>query len=61
MNEQFFEIAKVIGVNGSVLAVTTWGEFEIILKCVVLAITAVWSAIKVAQAWRQLNMEKDNK
>ena len=51
----------MIGVNGSVLAVTTWGEFEIILKCVVLAITAVWSAIKVAQAWRQLNKENDNK
>jgi hypothetical protein len=47
MNETGTELAKTLGVNGTVLGVTTLSDLEIILKIVLLVVTIIWTGIKI--------------
>jgi hypothetical protein len=47
-----------LGVNVSAFAIVSLSELELILKCLLLACTIVWSAFKAVAAWRALKDRK---
>lgn len=50
MSGHWVELLKILGVNGTVLGVTTLSGIEIILKIVLLLVTIVWTVIKILDA-----------
>ena len=50
MSGHWVELLKILGVNGTVLGVTTLSGIEIILKIVQLLVTIVWTVIKILDA-----------
>jgi hypothetical protein len=48
MNE-IREWATVLGVNGGVFATVSLTELELGLKCLLLALSCVWSAVRVVK------------
>ena len=49
---------KVPAVNGTVLAVTVFSQFQVVLSCVLLAATIFWTCIKIAKALRDFDGEE---
>ena len=48
MNERLFpEIIHVLGVNGGVLGIVSLAEVESIMSIALLALTCIWTAIKI--------------
>jgi 4-hydroxybenzoate polyprenyltransferase len=50
MNDTSMELAKTLGVNGTVLGVTTLSDIEIVLKIVLLVVTIIWTGMKILDA-----------
>jgi hypothetical protein len=53
MSDRYMEFSKMLGINGTVLGVTTFTELENILKVVLLTATIVWTGIKIVTAVRE--------
>ena len=47
------EWLKVFGVNGGVLATVSLSELELVLKILVLALTCVWTAVKIVKLLKE--------
>ena len=60
MDDSGIDFVKTLGVNGTVLGVTTLSDLEIILKLVLLAATIVWTGIKIAEALDKGNKESSD-
>lgn len=59
--EDILETCKLFGINASTLAVVSLSDLELILKCVLLIATIVWTALKVAALWKQLKETEKEK
>ena len=53
--DEIREWATVLGVNGGVFATVSLTELELSLKCLLLALSCVWSTVRVVK------LIKDNK
>ena len=53
--EELFDVSKVLGVNVGTFAIVSLSNLELILKCLLLVCTIVWSVFKAVAAWRALN------
>ena len=47
------EWLKVFGVNGGVLATVSLSDLELVLKILVLALTCVWTAVKIVKLLKE--------
>ena len=47
MDDTGIELAKTLGVNGTVLGVTTLSDIEIVLKIALLVVTIIWTGMKI--------------
>ena len=47
------EWIKVFGVNGGVLATVSLSDLELVLKILVLALTCVWTAVKIVKLLKE--------
>ena len=47
------EWLRVLGVNGGVLAAVSLTDLELILKILLLAMTCVWTAVKIAKLLKE--------
>jgi len=47
------EYLKMFGVNGGVLAAVSLTDLELILKILLLAMTCVWTAVKIAKLLKE--------
>jgi hypothetical protein len=47
--EDYIEWLKIYCVNGSVLGVVSFADVEAVLKIIALALTIVWTAVKIVK------------
>jgi len=47
------EWLRVLGINGGVLAAVSLTDLELALKILLLAMTCVWTAVKIAKLLRE--------
>jgi hypothetical protein len=53
MTDKYMEFGRLLGVNGTVLGVTTFTELENALKIILLTATILWTGIKIVTALRE--------
>ena len=51
--EDISEYLKMFGVNGGVLATVSLTDIELILKILLLSMTCVWTAVKIAKLLKE--------
>ena len=59
--EDILETCKLFGINAGTFAVVSLSDLELILKCVLLIATIVWTTLKVAALWKQLKETEKEK
>ena len=52
---EILDVFKVLGVNCGTFAVVSLSDIELVLKCLLLAVTIAWTMFKAMGAWRALN------
>ena len=60
MTGHAFEVLKVFGVNGTTLAVVTMGDLQQWLSVALLAVTLLWTILKLIEGVQSF-IEKRNK